>query len=530
MKGKRSKAGILVAFIALLLVAVAFTVSAGGGQEKAKPADKLKVGVYAYGSVPVMEWDPATMYSDTTIVFHNCYETLLRYVPAENRMVPVLATEYAKSADGLVWTFKIRQGVRFHDGTVLDAQAVKFSIDRTIRIGKGAAFIWDSVKEIRAVGADTVEFHLKYAAPLDLVAASAYAAFIHSPAAARKDPEKWFNEKDAGTGPYAVESISPDQTIMTRFADYWGGWQQNQFDKVVIKGIPEVATRRQMVEAGDITITATTSVEDLEAMRRNPELVTMQVDTLMNTACYLNTRKAAAGQQAGAAGDQLRLPLRQRGQVRPERLRRADPRRPAQADVGLQRGDPAVQLRSGQGEAAAGPGRPPQGRLQAALHLHLRLRGHAQGGRDVQDRAGQGGVELEIRAMPWDSEWELAKSPRAEDRQDICTFRWWPDVVTPDSWLKALYHSEDKIIFNLGYYKNAAVDKLIDDGIVLSGTDRAAAAKKFVEAQKIIMDEAPVIPHYDQQTVYVVNKRMKGFKPNPAYQAVVSFYECTWED
>ena len=90
--------------------------------------------------------DPATSFSNDGLVLSNAYETLTRYVPGSDGQAatvqPVLAESWTTSEDGLTWTFKLRAGVKFHDGTELTSEAVKGSIERTIKIAGGAAFIW----------------------------------------------------------------------------------------------------------------------------------------------------------------------------------------------------------------------------------------------------------------------------------------------------------------------------------------------------------------------------------------------------
>ena len=92
----------------------------------------------------------------------NIYETLIRVnPPGSNELFSyVLATDHSASADGLEYTFTLRKGVKFHDGTPFTAEAVKFSIDRTKKLGKGASFIWSDLKDIEIVDDFTVKFIL----------------------------------------------------------------------------------------------------------------------------------------------------------------------------------------------------------------------------------------------------------------------------------------------------------------------------------------------------------------------------------
>lgn len=275
---------------------VALTLSGCGGSDTGEDTvgDQPKIAFYAFNSEPILDWDPSVEYSNGIVVLNNIYETLLRYEPLSEEVIPVLATEYSKSDDGLTWTFKIREGVKFHDGTDLNAEAVKISIDRTMELGQGAAFIWDPVEEIVVRDEYTVDFKLTYPAPLDLIASSGYAAFIMSPQAIEANPEDWFSQgNEAGTGPYMLQSFKMgDEVVMTKFDDYWKGWEGDHFDKVVIKKVPETASRRQLVEKGEADVTMELPYEDIEALKGNPAVNVMDVPSFQNLLAFLNTEKA----------------------------------------------------------------------------------------------------------------------------------------------------------------------------------------------------------------------------------------------
>lgn len=105
------------------------------------PAKVPTVVTYATSS-EMVTLDPSTEFSNSILILPNVYEGLTRFNPETQATDPLLATTWTKTSDGMNWTFTLRQGVKFHDGTPFNASAVKFSIDRTIRMGGGAAFIW----------------------------------------------------------------------------------------------------------------------------------------------------------------------------------------------------------------------------------------------------------------------------------------------------------------------------------------------------------------------------------------------------
>ena len=174
---KPHRAGLLASGSALLVL-----LAACGGSANQAAQQQSSNQVFTYDtSAPVMVngWDPATEYSDGIIAMSNMYETLTRYDTATHTIKPLLATSWSKSADGLTWTFHLRQGVHFHTGRLMTAQAAAAAILRTEKLGGGAAYVWDAVKSISTPSTYTMVFHLKYASPLDLEASASYSAYIY---------------------------------------------------------------------------------------------------------------------------------------------------------------------------------------------------------------------------------------------------------------------------------------------------------------------------------------------------------------
>src|SRR5215472_15207772 len=190
---KPHRAGLLFAsgsVLALLLAACS-----GGSSSSAPPKAASQVFTYDTNTTVMDDtWDPATEYSNGIIAMNNMYETLTRFNAATHKIDPLLATSWSKSADGLTWTFHLRQGVHFHTGRLMTAQAAKAALMRTIKLGGGAAYVFDAVKTISTPNDSTLVFHLKYAAPIDLAASAAYSAYIYdTQAPGGGSLTKWFN-------------------------------------------------------------------------------------------------------------------------------------------------------------------------------------------------------------------------------------------------------------------------------------------------------------------------------------------------
>jgi peptide/nickel transport system substrate-binding protein len=138
------------------------------------------------------------------------------------------------------------------------------------------------------------------------------------------------------------------------------------------------------------------------------------------------------------------------------------------------------------------------------------------------------GINLEVRGMEWEAQWDLARSdPLAA--QDILVFYWWPDIITPYCWLNGMFHCEEEILFNLGYYCNREFDALIDRGNELAATDRAESERLFIEAQEMLIEDAAAVFFYDLPNVHVIRSDIEGYVDNPAYAHIVFVYRLTRE-
>jgi len=135
------------------------------------------------------------------------------------------------------------------------------------------------------------------------------------------------------------------------------------------------------------------------------------------------------------------------------------------------------------------------------------------------------GITVELLAMPWDQLWEKCKSTNPQDRPDWLSIAWWPDVVTPESWFKSLYYSEDSVFFNLGYYSNPELDAIIDEAGVQCGVDRAKATELYQQAGEIVSKDAVSTFVTDGKSIYTISKSLMNFSEDPAYPYVLFFYD-----
>ena len=274
-----------------LLAAVAFA-TAYAQQWQESPV----VFIYADPSPPI-SIDPAIANLDYDFnVTRNVYEGLTTYSPQELTLEPALATSWTQ--DGNTWTFTLRQGVKFHDGTDFTAEDVKVSIERMLALNQGATYLIQTVTSVEVVDDYTVRIATQNPDAF-LPANLAHIGIVSADAVRAHEvdgdwAQAWFAENAAGTGPYALaEYRPPEQTVLHRFEDWWGGWEPGSIDEAVIRYVGETASRAQALERGDIDFANYLPLDDVLRIgnARGFHLVT-GYEPYSFPAIYLNTQKA----------------------------------------------------------------------------------------------------------------------------------------------------------------------------------------------------------------------------------------------
>ncbi len=191
-------------------------------------------------------------------VCYNIYESLVVF-DEDSVLQPLLATEW-EAVDELTWEFKLREGVLFHDGSELTAEAVKASFDRLLdpEIASPRLFLFSMLEEVVVVDDYTVQFVTQFPfAPLPAHLAHSGGAIIslnaieadYEEMAAGNEPGSFLAENPVGTGFFKLESWEPgNQLVMVRNDDYWG--ENARLDSVTFKVVPESLTRLSELETG----------------------------------------------------------------------------------------------------------------------------------------------------------------------------------------------------------------------------------------------------------------------------------------
>ncbi|MFN8661288.1 MAG: ABC transporter substrate-binding protein [Thermomicrobiales bacterium] len=245
----------------------------------------------------VDELDPRT--TDTQegyIAAANVYDCLVLYELGATTLRPGLAESWEISEDGLEYTYKLRQGVKFHDGTDFNADAVVTWFNSIKEGAEGsqydatrmvymADFIANWIDKTEKVDDFTVKMTLPAPyAPL-LANLAIPIAGIPSPKAIEQGLD-YVAVNPSGTGAFKLAQASDwtrdSQMTLEANPDYWGGAPQVQ--QLIIKVVPEGSTRLQQVETGELDIAWALTPEDVEKARTNPDLLVVE-DAGLNTNC-----------------------------------------------------------------------------------------------------------------------------------------------------------------------------------------------------------------------------------------------------
>lgn len=212
----------------------------------------------------------------------NVFDTLVAWTPPEFRALEGrLAERWTVSPDGRVFDFALRPRVSFHDGTALDAEAVKFSLERTREINPFMRATFGLIERIEATGPLAVRITLKEAMPVFLSLLAQPQAAIVSPTAARRFGDA-FNVNPVGTGPFRFRSYRPDtDVVLDAFAEHWRGAPRLQ--RIIYRVIPDASTRRLELENGGLDLVhqsgqlAAVPTQDVRALTGRPGIEIIEV-------------------------------------------------------------------------------------------------------------------------------------------------------------------------------------------------------------------------------------------------------------
>jgi len=250
--------------------------------------DSLAIGTGA--EVPTIDPRHATGIEGIQVTQH-VHDSL---VWVENGEVkPRLATRWEVSEDGKAWTFHLRRGVKFHDGTPFDAHAVKAYVDATVGPGSPASRVKSYIGMLKAAEVvDTHTVRLLTDVPFGqfLWALASYPGGIPSPAALKKwDKQYGFNP--AGTGPYKLkEWVRGNRLVLERNEEWWG--PKPKIRTIVYQPMREDSSRLVAMEAGQLDIAFRIPPHEVARLQRRSDVQVVRVNTPRVVGYPFNMKRA----------------------------------------------------------------------------------------------------------------------------------------------------------------------------------------------------------------------------------------------
>ncbi|MCQ2006447.1 ABC transporter substrate-binding protein [Rhizobium sp. NRK18] len=468
--------------------------------------------------------DPA---ADTAVndfrILVNLYDGLVRYKDGTLEVEPSLATSWTISDDGKTYTFKLRDGVKFHDGTPFNAEAVKFNFDRMLKEDHPfhdtgpfpLSFFFSTVSEVKVIDDLTVEFDLSapYAPFLSNLAYPT--GLIVSPDAVKKYG-KDFGRHPSGTGAYKfAEWDSNEKVVVEKNPDYWDG--APSLEAVIYRPITDANTRVAEMLSGGLDVMVEVPPDSLSQFKDNPAFKVSEQAGPHLWFLILNTKD---------------------GPFKNKEIRQA-------ANYAINKKALVDNILQGTADVAAGPTPPAfawayDDKLQPYSYdpekakALLKEAGYdgspvtfyvTEGGSGMLDPIAMGtaiqadleavGMKVKIETYEWNT--FLGKvNPGLEGKADMAEMAWMTN--DPDTLPFLALRSDavpDKGGFNSGYYSNPKVDELLEKA--RQSTDQDERAKLYKEMQDIVHDDAPWVFVANWKQNAVTSAAVENFKLQPSF-------------
>jgi peptide/nickel transport system substrate-binding protein len=441
-------------------------------------------------------------------VLRHCYETLV-WFDEKGNVIPWLAEKWEVSPDGKVYTFYIRKGVKFHDGSELDAYVVKANFDRwldpTVRVPQRGQL--GPIEKVEVVDKYTVKVYMKTPYAVFLKALGVY-LLITSSEVITSFGNKTITEV-VGTGPYKFVAWEKGKRIVIeRFDDYWG-------EKPVLKRIewlviPEASTRLAALLAGDVDFAFNLPPTDLERVKGDARFTVLTptsnriIFVAMVPRGPLADPKVRQALNYAVDVDSIiknvlyGLGIKTNAPLPPHFFGYVD------MPPYTYNPEKAKQLLAEAGY--------PQGFKVVLMHPTGRYLMDKQVAEAIQAYLSKVGITVELKTMDWPSFVAELLKPLDQKTFDMVLLGWGPAVADAHFTLYGQFYSAQATPRGLAaaHYNNSEVDKLLEAALAeLNESKRAEYYKKAIE---IIWRDAPWIFLYTQKWFYASSASLEGYK------------------
>jgi len=462
--------------------------------------------------------DPAVVTDyEAGIVTYNVYEGLLDYDLNDYSIKPALAMSWEIASDGLSAVFHLRQGVKFHDGTPFNAEAVKYSIERAQAMNQAPATYLTPITKVEVLDANTIKLSTNQPwAFWEDALATRKALGVVSPTYVKahvtaSDPwaADWMGQHTCGTGPYVLADWQVGQYIKLVKNDvYWGGWKPEQFSTVFIRTVREPSVEELMIKSGEADIAFDVPETHLADLDADPNIFAKSLPGMAQLFFPMKYHKGPFADSRIRKAVTYALDLDAIATVYPgaERAQGAIPRSMLGADptAPILPHDPEA-ARLLLKEAGFAPGQ-----LTLTLTYVSGAEWERRAALIAQQNLADVGVNLVVEAMPWSVIFPLTADP--ELAPDWYIFYSAARFADPHGIMFEMFSTTalGPSGFNNGY-SNPAFDALLDQASMTP--DREARAALYRQANRILIADMPAIFVWEMPYSFVYRASVKGVVP-----------------
>ncbi|WP_046213107.1 ABC transporter substrate-binding protein [Paenibacillus wulumuqiensis] len=523
--------------VTLVLSFVLILSGCSGNNDSAAPAASESGGEAAGGGTLIVgrggdsaALDPSIVTDGESLkIAQQVFDPLLAYKSGTTEVEPALAESWTISDDGLTYTFKLRQGVKFHDGTDFNADAVVFNFNRWNDPNSEFKFEGDSfdyydsmfgpeearvIKSVKAVDASTVEFQLNQPQAPFLQNLAMPPFSIASPAAVEKEKEN-FKSNPVGTGPFVFKEWKRSDSItLDKNPNYWQKGLP-KVDQVIVRSIPDNTARFNALQNGEIDLMEDLSPDNLATLESNPDLQKFNRPPFNVAYLGFNTTKKPFDDP------KVRVALNHAvdkkgiidaffaGQAEPA----VNPIPPTLWGYNKEIEDYPFDLAKAK-QLLADAGYPNGIDQELTFYAMPVSRPYMPDGRKVaeviQASFAQIGVKVSIQSPEWATYLDdLSKG----EKDDLFIIGWTGDNGDPDNFFYPLLDKDSIGGNNYSQYVSEPLHKLLVQA--QQETDQDARAKLYEQAQVIIKEDAPWVPLVHSTPLLAATSKLKGYTPSP---------------
>ena len=439
----------------------------------------------------------------------------------EGKIVPELAEDWEVAPDGLSVTFRLRQGVTFHDGTPFNAEAVKFNFERLLNpeVTVPQRSTYSVIDRVEVVDEYTVRLVLKRPAPALVSALSATTVGMISPASVEAHGNSYTKyQHPVGTGPYVfVERVEGERVVLRKYEGYWG--EKPYYDTVQFRIVPEAATRESLLLAGQVDMIILPPISDIPALQSNPDVKVLLAPSNRTIFIAINNNDPVLSDKR--VRQALNYAVDKDAIIESVLFGAA-----TKLDA------PMAPSLFGYCSIGAYPYDPDKARqlLQEAGATNLELDFIAPTGRYVQDfQAAEAiagyleevGIKTNLRTMDWPSYVQSIQKPPEEHTLQLHLLGWAPSYLDAEQQMvqfQSAAHPPNGLATS--FYNSPQVDQLLAQAS--QEVDEAKRADLYCQASRIVWDEAPWIFLWYQNfpIVYSADVENVSYLPNEKFDAV----------